>query len=82
MTVEQLKKWSEGNNPLRIVEIKTKEHSRRGLFQGIQPDGSFIFLWIPGIAPEVKNIESFQMEAIGVVMKYEAKDVLSIKERG
>lgn len=79
MTKEQLKKWAEGGNPLRIVEIKTKEHTRRGLFQGIQPDGSFIFLWIPGIAPEVKSVENLQMEVIGVIMKYELKQVLSIK---
>lgn len=79
MAKEQLKKWAEGSNPLRIVEIKTKEHTRRGLFQGIQLDGSFIFLWIPGIAPEVKNVENLQMEAIAMITKYGPEQVISIK---
>ena len=79
MTTNQIKEWSEGNNPLRIVEIKTKEHIRRGVFQGIQPDGSFIFLWIPGIAPEVKSVENLQMEAIAMITKYEPEQVISIK---
>lgn len=79
MTKEQLQKWAEGSNPLRIVEIKTKEHIRRGLFQGIQPEGCFLFLWIPGIAPEVKSIENLHMKVVGIITRYEANEILSIK---
>jgi len=79
MTTDQIKEWSEGNNPLWIVEIKTKEHIRRGLFQGIQPDGSFIFLWMPGISPKVKSVETLHMKALVMITKYEPEQVISIK---
>ncbi|OJV76774.1 MAG: hypothetical protein BGO34_16995 [Bacteroidia bacterium 44-10] len=80
MTKEQIKKWAEEHTSLRIVEIKTQEHTRRGLFQGIQPEGCFLFLWIPGLAPEVKSIEDLHLEAVGIVTKYEANEIVSIKQ--
>lgn len=82
MTKDQLQKQIDDlmtHKRTGIIEIKTKEHIRRGLFQGIQPEGCFLFLWIPGIAPEVKSIENLHMKVVGIITRYEANEILSIK---
>lgn len=79
MTKEQIKKWAEEHTSLRIVEIKTQEHTRRGLFQGIQPDGKLLFLWIPELTSEVKSFENLHLETVGIITKYDISEIIFIK---
>lgn len=62
-----------------IVKIKTKEHTRRGLLRGVQPDGVLVFSWIPELAENVKSIENLSMDVITVICSYKPEQVLSIK---
>jgi hypothetical protein len=80
MKKEQLKKWSDTHNLSRIVEIKTKEHIRRGLLRGVQRDGKLVFSWIPELADGVKRIENLDMDVVTVLCNYEPHQIISIKQ--
>lgn len=86
MTAEQLQKQVDelmngckAHKQTRIVEVETKEHTRRGLLRGVQTDGVLVFSWIPDLAKGVKSIEHLSMDVIMVLCEYEPKQILSIK---
>lgn len=77
--VADLMEGRKAHEQSRIVEIETKEHTRRGLLRGIQTDGVLVFSWIPELAKDVKSIELLSMDIVTVQCEYEAEEVLSIK---